>query len=38
MFSAAGGGTLTREPPIIQGSGGLGGTAESSDLFGLALE
>jgi hypothetical protein len=38
VFSAAGGGTLTREPPFTQGSGGLGGTAESSDLFGLALE
>jgi len=37
-FSASGGGTITREPPITQGSGGLGGTAESSDLFGLALE
>ena len=37
VFSAAGG-NLTREPPVIQGSGGLGGTAESSDLFGLALE
>jgi hypothetical protein len=38
VFSAAGGGTLTREAPFTQGSGGLGGTAESSDLFGLALE
>ena len=38
VFSASGGGGLTREPPITQGSGGLGGTAESSDLFGLALE
>ena len=35
---AAGGGTLTREAPFTQGSDGLGGTAESSDLFGLALE
>jgi FG-GAP repeat len=38
VFSASGGGNLTREPPITQGTGGLGGTAESSDLFGLALE
>jgi FG-GAP repeat len=38
VFSAAGGGALTREPPFTQGSGGLGGTAEANDLFGLALE
>jgi hypothetical protein len=38
VFNASGGGVLTREPPFTQGSGGLGGTAETSDLFGLALE
>jgi FG-GAP repeat len=38
VFNASGGGVLTRDPPFTQGSGGLGGTAESSDLFGLALE
>jgi hypothetical protein len=38
VFSAAGGGLLTREPPITQGSGGLGGVAEPNDTFGFALE
>jgi hypothetical protein len=38
VFSASGGGILTRGSPIIQGGGGLGGVAESFDLFGIALE
>jgi hypothetical protein len=38
VFSAAGGGALTRGSPIVQGGGGLGGRAEPFDLFGLALE
>jgi hypothetical protein len=38
VFSASGGGVVTRQAPIIQGSGGLGGVAETGDLFGLALE
>ncbi|HJW60925.1 MAG TPA: VCBS repeat-containing protein, partial [Actinomycetota bacterium] len=33
-----GGGIVSPGPVFTQGSGGLGGTAESSDLFGLALE
>ena len=38
VFNASGGGALTPDPPYTQGSGGLGGTAESLDLFGIALE
>jgi hypothetical protein len=38
VFSAAAGGALSRGSPIFQGGGGLGGTAEPFDLFGLALE
>jgi hypothetical protein len=38
VFSAAGGGALTRGSPIVQGGGGLGGRAEPFDLFGIALE
>jgi FG-GAP repeat len=38
VFSASGGGVLTRGSPIVQGSGGLGGTAEAFDMLGIALE
>ena len=38
VFSAAGGGVLTRQPPIVQGSGGLGGVPEAFDMLGMALE
>ena len=38
VFNAFGGGVLTPDPPYTQGSGGLGGSAESFDLFGIALE
>ena len=38
VFSASGGGNLTRQAPLTQGSGGLGGTAEAFDMFGQALE
>jgi hypothetical protein len=32
------GGTVTPGPVFLQGSGGLGGTAEARDFFGAALE
>jgi FG-GAP repeat len=38
VFSASGGGVLTRGAPFTQGSGGLGGAAEAFDLFGFAME
>jgi hypothetical protein len=33
-----GGGVVTPGPAFTQGSGGLGGTAETGDSFGAALE
>jgi hypothetical protein len=38
VFYASGGGALTPGPAFLQGSGGLGGTAEAFDFFGAALE
>ncbi|HET6749579.1 MAG TPA: hypothetical protein VFL71_09980 [Actinomycetes bacterium] len=40
VFYASGGpgGTVTPGPAFLQGSGGLGGTAEAFDFFGTALE
>lgn len=38
VFYASGGGVLTPGPAFLQGSGGLGGTAEAFDFFGAALE
>ncbi len=38
VFYASGGGLLTPGPAFLQGSGGLGGTAEAFDFFGAALE
>jgi hypothetical protein len=40
VFTASGGpgGTVTRGPAFTQGSGGLGGTAETNDSLGSALE
>ena len=40
VFYASGGpgGTVTPGPVFLQGSGGLGGTAEARDFFGTALE
>ena len=38
VFYASGGGVLTPGPAFLQGSGGLGGTAEAFDFFGSALE
>jgi hypothetical protein len=38
VFYASGGGVLTPGQSFLQGSGGLGGTAEAFDFFGAALE
>jgi FG-GAP repeat protein len=38
VLYASGGGVLTPGPAFLQGSGGLGGTAEAFDFFGSALE
>jgi FG-GAP repeat len=38
VFYASGGGVLTPGPAFFQGSGGVGGTAESFDFFGAAME
>jgi len=38
VFYASGGSVLTPGQAFLQGSGGLGGTAEAFDFFGAALE